>query len=343
MGTSHPPRAHFARAAAAAPDDIDAALHYARAIVASQPRDDAAAIAVLEPLARHEGPRAHELRTELACALYRRGDPRADALAAIAIADQRAGVAELAAEFATAVRNGLRDRPAGEDLYLNESRLQFEWSTTALSLAFFGPHEEHVNFYHATVGAALRALFRDHPGIDVAIEFGALCGYTEWRLAEEFPQVSFVGVDRSARVKAANDENFPRPNLRFEAADIRDVLAGGHGGREAVLVHSRTAYVLYPDALAEVYARAARAGIRHIVGVEETGISRTTGAFLRYGADVHSLPFRPPLVYGHDYPYYLDAAGYAVIGSDVRPLATLWKLRHLADSHAHVFHAVLRP
>ena len=78
------------------------------------------------------------------------------------------------------------------------------------------------------------------------IDFGALCGEINYRLAKQFPEVGVYGVDRQEIVKKLNDEAYSLPNLHFRDGDIFESLKTVD--EEFVLfTKTRTTVLCYPD------------------------------------------------------------------------------------------------
>ena len=335
-------RHHFALAADASPDDVAAALHLARTQVILG-EDPSAVIATLAPHAAATSARGDEARKELACALFRAGDPRADAVAAEATRAERTNAPAFEAELERAVREGSRERPEELDEYHDEQWQFFAWNQVRTVLASLKPHEDRVAFAQFVLRETVRSILRANPAIASVIEFGVWCGQSAFQLAGEFPTVAFVGVDRSEAIRNANDRVYARENLRFVAAGIEAFLRNGPHPADVLLVHARTVSLLYPAGVRALYAAAAHTGIRRVALVEDVGISRTTGHFTRFSETGRpSIPLRQPGCFAHDYERYLREAGYETRRSDILPITTLWKAARLTDAHLHVVEAELR-
>jgi hypothetical protein len=165
----------------------------------------------------------------------------------------------------------------------------------------------------------VRALLRADPKIRSVVNFGVSCAYGDWQLAAEFPPppCGFWGIDRSAVTKKLNEEQFPLPNLKFEAADIFEFLQQNHCLQDGVLIHVRTCVFLLPEAVRKLYKMAADAGIKYIVCIEPTGLSRQTNSFYKFSLQEQKSVIYRGVMLIHNYPYLMHEAGYEIVSGDL--------------------------
>lgn len=185
-----------------------------------------------------------EIAIELATALFRSGDFSA-ANGIIPPSSFRASESHVQ-ELASAQEKGLVMRIAELDPYLRERAEIEDWQRCDRLLREQTQFENFVAFFHAVMQKVLGEIIAETPGICRIINFGVLCGRTDYLLARTYPDIDFIGVDRSASVKKMNDEAFKATNLRFEAADIFEFLEELDSSR-TLLLHSRTCECLYPQ------------------------------------------------------------------------------------------------
>jgi hypothetical protein len=166
--------------------------------------------------------------------------------------------------------------------------------------------------------------------IDKFVNFGVSYAYIDNILAKQFPQVQFVGIDRSLETKRYNEFEFKGvPNLRFEAADIRSFLASA-SAQNGVFFHARTGTYVARPILEEIYVAARNAGYRTIAGFEPFGMSRLTGEPYEFSlSERESIPYLYGMII-HNYPALLQKAGFELIHLNV-----------LTTAHAHPDHRLL--
>ena len=153
--------------------------------------------------------------------------------------------------------------------------------------------------------------------IPVFLNFGVNLSYLDDMLAERFPEIQFVGIDRSNLTKAFNESRFvSRDNLELIVGDIFELLNSRQfsGG---MFFHMRTVTFLPSGFTRKLYTAVRKAGFKYIVGFEPLGLSRQTGRPYEF-----SLTPQPSVAYRghafiHNYPNLLFDAGYSVIDSQL--------------------------
>lgn len=144
------------------------------------------------------------------------------------------------------------------------------------------------------------------------INFGVCYATVDADLAQRFPAVSFIGIDRSPAIKEINEQSFNLPNLSFVADDVLKWLAEQGDLSDAILFHMRTATLLPKPFVAELYRRAAERKIAAISGFETYGFSREINDWYEQDvADKPSVLYRDDM-YLHNYVGILAGLGYRV-------------------------------
>jgi hypothetical protein len=162
------------------------------------------------------------------------------------------------------------------------------------------------------VGEVLRT-----KNVDKFVNFGVSYAYVDDILARQFPDVKFVGVDRSMKTKRYNEFIFgSRPNLHFEAMDIRSFLTVDRA-ENGVFFHARTATYVARPILEEIYAAARGSGYRIVVGFEPFGMSRVTGEACEFSlTEKESLAYLYTMIV-HNYPEVIRKQGYELLHLNV--------------------------
>lgn len=155
-----------------------------------------------------------------------------------------------------------------------------------------------------------RRLLGENGGIDAVANFGCFAGAIDQKLAREFPQVRFFGVDRGPFIKSRNEAQFAAPNLEYFAADFLDWLRDSAPVGDGLLLHSRTAIYVMPAMLEKIYRLAREKGYRHVLLAENFGIDRATATWPAFGTGFASYLLRNRILV-HDYPQLLRRSGFA--------------------------------
>ncbi len=153
------------------------------------------------------------------------------------------------------------------------------------------------------------------------LNFGVSYAHIDSQLAQQFPQVQFTGVGRSPVTRYYNEQFFNLPNLRFESADMSEVLAR-QDWKQSVLLHTRTLSSMIPAFTERFYRAVAKAGCEHILLAEPCGISWETGKPYVFSDTPQRSVVLRNFMYIHNYPGLLQAAGYKIHHS------TLLKTHH---------------
>ena len=166
----------------------------------------------------------------------------------------------------------------------------------------------------------MRQILDSDKRVSKVVNFGVSFAHIDGLLAEAFPHIEFIGIDRSEQVRAYNETHFKeRPNLSFLAGDVLDVLEQGDF-KHAVLFHMRTLSFMPYSFVTKLYDAAAGASFSHICGFECWGLSRQLHGWydLNDSTSESSVAFREHL-FLHHYPRALETAGFHATECDLLP------------------------
>jgi hypothetical protein len=149
------------------------------------------------------------------------------------------------------------------------------------------------------------------------LNFGVSYGNVDVELSNRYPNVKFIGIDRSKLTKTLNDIQFSNiHNLEFISGDIFEYLSNNsfHNG---IFFTSRTMMIFPKKFVEKLYGAVKKAGFMYIVGLEPIGISRQTKK-----PYVFSDLDQPSVVYTnkmfiHNYPAILQKTGYTVLTTEL--------------------------
>jgi len=145
--------------------------------------------------------------------------------------------------------------------------------------------------------------------------FGVCYAYIDSILAEEFPDVEFIGIDLSPYNKAFNDVAFGHlPNLTILSGDAIQYISN-HDFSNSILFHSRTLVVLPKEFILQLYNVAYKANFKFIIGFEQNGLSYET--FEPYIFDLKDKPsvWWRDFMFIHNYLGIATQCGFRIIDS----------------------------
>ena len=153
--------------------------------------------------------------------------------------------------------------------------------------------------------------------IGTFFNLGVCYPFIDSELAKFFPDVTFVGFERTAVVPLLNNHYFAhQTNMHAEAGDLFEHLASKNYNN-SVFFHARTLTLLPKTFVEKTYRSAHKAGFEFIFGNEQTGISRSSKKSFQFSySDTPSELFRRHML-THNYPAILSASGWDVIYADL--------------------------
>lgn len=226
--------------------------------------------------------------------------------------EERAGIAALQEEIDDAIAKNLLEKEVDKDIYTKDFVIGTWWYYYR-SYMMKGEYQDGNVALDSSIRRAIEKLLRQNPDVTTFIDFGAFCGYTIAKLAEEFPGIRFVGIDRTiGDIDTLNKRAFPLPNVEFIGGDTLDYIRKGDFGGKAVIYHTRTACYCYPEYLRQLYAACRDKGVAQVYCAEGMSFSRW---YLRF----HPLGAYPKIslaargsTFLHDYKRLLEEAGYRI-------------------------------
>ena len=147
--------------------------------------------------------------------------------------------------------------------------------------------------------------------------FGICYAYVDNELANEFPEIDFIGIDLSPHNKAVNDVDFSSTkNLTILSGDVFPHFSEIDYS-DSIFFHSRTLLLLPREFIQKLYKSVYDANFDCIVGFEQNGLSEEISA--PYAFDTFDKPsvYWRDRMYIHNYPYLAKAAGYEIQDIDL--------------------------
>jgi hypothetical protein len=142
------------------------------------------------------------------------------------------------------------------------------------------------------------------------LNFGVCYAYTDSILAKKYPDVQFIGTERTDSAKLFNGLFFSDiPNLTMLSGDIFDTLKNGNfkGG---IFMHSRTLLLLPQTFVRDLYKAVHDAGFSHILATEQYGVSRQLGKAYKFSYNYQDSAVYRDFMYIHNYPNILTDCGF---------------------------------
>ncbi len=154
------------------------------------------------------------------------------------------------------------------------------------------------------------ALLKSDKSIKIFFNFGVCYAYVDSVLAKQFPDVKFIGIDRSKYTQMFNEDSFSDvKNMEFITGDIFEYLQGKNFSN-AVFFHARTLVYLPRSFIQRLYQVVKDVEFKYIVGFEQFGVSHETFDTYEFSQELkQSVLFRNNF-FMHHYPALLKSAGY---------------------------------
>ena len=142
------------------------------------------------------------------------------------------------------------------------------------------------------------------------LNFGVSLAHVDSILAKQFPDLQFRGIDRSKYTEILNDIEYDNiPNLKIITGDVFDELKS-RDYSDYAFFHSRTALMLPKPLIVQLYRAAHDAGMSHIIGFEQIGLSRQTLEPYEFSYEEKESVWFRSIMFIHNYPALLKSAGY---------------------------------
>ena len=218
----------------------------------------------------------------------------------------------------------------------SETAITGYWNQLFYAFNFYTPFQHGWSNLGFTIEKIMQEVIDRDNSVKQVIDFGTFCANPLYRLSLKHPGLKCYGVDREVSTKTLNDDAYKNDNLTFIAGYITDVLPQLPDNRSSLLFHSRTATLIYPEQVKNIYKACAANGIKYIALFENFAISRTHLQYFDFNAlPAEAVPYASVMII-HNYPKYLAEAGYEVIAEKRLPYADLlWhgKETSLGDAH----------
>lgn len=203
-----------------------------------------------------------------------------------------------------------RDIPIDNDSYSEEITI-FAWHKYFDNI---GVENTRLNRIHAIYFDAVSSILMRDNMIKNVVDFGALCGVTLHKMAKEYPEVCFYGVDRYESIKKLNESNFSGQNIEYVSEDIKQLLC--RISDNSLFISMRTMMFLYHHAVDDILEECRKNGIKYVLLLEGVGFSQEVGGFYQF-----SYEEKKPVIYRggliiHNYIGLLARHGYRI--SDAR-------------------------
>lgn len=249
---------------------------------------------------------------------------------------QRANLQKSSRTLNHAIDHGIADHTAFEDTAYFEESVEEMWETY-FRLMIGQP--EHLMF--GWLNRRFQRAFAELavPPIEKVINFGVMCAQPDVEAAGKHPRVRFFGVDTQRETQRINRLAYSAPNVEFIAATIEDALPRiMQSGGPAALFHARTATLLFPQRLRQIYRLCASSGVRRIALFENHSISHDHYRFFRFDDMPRESVIYKNWQFLHNYKKLLEEAGYRITRQEVvlSPLITPQSTMDLASTHVYL-------
>jgi len=137
--------------------------------------------------------------------------------------------------------------------------------------------------------------------------------YIDSELANQFPNIKFLGIERTEVIPLLNNHFFEnQKNMESISGDLFDFLKK-NALPDSLFFHARTMTLLSRTFVERAYAAAADAGCNFIFGNEQIGVSRMSGQSFQFSFNDKPSEIYRKRMFMHNYPAILKRAGYKLI------------------------------
>jgi hypothetical protein len=158
------------------------------------------------------------------------------------------------------------------------------------------------------------------PNLRKVINYGTLCGLREYEFSQNFPDVFFTGYDISDIATLINRKHFWRDNLFFESnLDALFARLAEMPG-QTFLVHCRTADVMFPEALKQLYRTCHAHGVDLILSAEYFSFCIPALNYPDFSTEAVDAVHWDGVMMIHNYGKVFPEVGYNIISSEFRPM-----------------------
>ncbi len=158
----------------------------------------------------------------------------------------------------------------------------------------------------------LVAFLSNNTSVSKFLNFGVNYAYVDSKLASQFSNIDFFGIDLSKYTKSLNEVEFSEfDNMKFVNGDIIDFIDGMafDGG---CLFHSRICCLLPKTFIEKLYQKAFDTGFEYIIGFEQFGLSTETLEPYVFSIDDKESVYWRDCMHIHNYTGMAVKAGYAI-------------------------------
>lgn len=163
-------------------------------------------------------------------------------------------------------------------------------------------------------------LMNEQPELRKIINYGTLCGVLEEGLARQHPDHVWAGYDISSLATEMNNDDFHHDNLVF-SSDLNGLLSDlTEMEGKSILTHCRTADVMFPEAVRNIYRSCHEHEVDLILSAEYFSYSLPTLQFPDFDNDDIDTAHMDGIVVMHNYNRLFPQTGYRILSSDFAPV-----------------------
>lgn len=156
-------------------------------------------------------------------------------------------------------------------------------------------------------------LMESDPNIRRVLNFGVMYGGMDYQLATLYPEIEFHGIDMAAPIQILNTNAFQARNIKFHTGQIQLFLKDQREPFDLV-IHTRTATLLQPVVLEQLYSLLSKRGVRYVLLQEPVGYSERLRRFYNFSKDQESTLYDGNMLI-HNYPLMLEKQHYKLLRS----------------------------
>ena len=228
-------------------------------------------------------------------------------------------------DLSIALQNDRLETNHNESYWDDKEKIESTWRHYYLSFKNSGRYTNVGCQINGALIEGIKTTLKEDSSLGIVFNFGTFCGFPDYNLSKEFPDTQWVGYDRETLAIEMNRKAFQADNLLYIDGDFHRLMARLKPKRpeqSVMLCHVRSFTEMMPKKFQDVYQTARERGIKWLVGTELIGPNPISGRYFQSGVDDKRSDIISNQTTSHDYEYFLDQAGYALVNQTDEPIVS---------------------
>jgi len=228
-------------------------------------------------------------------------------------------------DLANALRDDRLETSHNETYWDDKEKIESTWRHYYLSFKNSGRFTNVGCQINGALIEGIKKCIHEDATLGTVFNFGTFCGYPDYNLAKDYPDLQWVGYDRETLAIEMNRKAFQADNLLFIDGDFHRLMSRlkpKSADQTMMLCHVRAFTEMMPRKFQSVYEAARDRGVKWLVGTEMIGSNPISSQYFQDGVEEKRSDIISNQTTSHDYGYYLDQAGYEIVEQTDEPISS---------------------